>query len=295
MATTTVTNITTVPPEDTMLKVTDIAIGDIDERTQHIENIPLSCSIDGTTSITYSITEVVGSVLGWATIDETSQTLVLNPPDLLIDTDFEITLDTVFNGVTYPRTVTFTVIDVPVSESKTSSPTKELIYTAVAAGTATLVGMGSSMFSSKSSSSMWLAINYYQMLMILPLLNIYIGQKLVKYFEGLDVALFSLSFLQKQKSVSDSPIYGYFKCEEPNQYLVNIEIPFCSTILNVIQMIILFAGVGLLHSVVSLLMICCKSKKNMISNLLFSLFKTLTFTFYIRAFIESYMIFVISG
>ena len=116
----------------------------VTEKNVIVDTPDLTWSSSGTTSITYSIGDWVGSTAPtWAIINSVTAQLHLSPPNVSTDTDFWFIINSAISGVTSPiqKTIKVTIKNCIASNWNTCSDTSNSVWTQWDTGYSLTIGI----------------------------------------------------------------------------------------------------------------------------------------------------------
>ena len=217
--------------------------------------------------------------------------LELSTPDVNTSTNFTFGVEATVNGYKYSKKIKLQIID---------NPTPSIVTTAgyflySVAGLNIVLSTSMVLFNSASSSAIWMMVNIYQMMLLLPLIGAYIHPYVVDFIKGFDFAILSCSLPYNEDQNFKFSILSYFNCEQSSSYLGDIGLQSWSTIVNISSSLSVDAWIIVFHFLIFLLYLCIKTKQNWIAILITKLLTSLTFSVYIRKFLETFMLFTISS
>ena len=105
-------------------------------------------------------------------------------------------------------------------------------------------------------------VNQYQVLLLIPLLDLYIPKNIRDFIVGNDVTLFSFSSLSFQDVSFVSSMKNDLGGKQQNEYLNEIGVESHSVIINHINLILVYLIVFLLHMSVGLISRLIRLKEN---------------------------------
>ena len=164
----------------------------------------------------------------------------MTTPDVASNTNNTFYVQAVINGLSYLKTIKIQVIDTTVikktpTTSTTSTPTVVSVLSSTmifASAVVAFCGCLSALTGSSSTSLIWSLVNLYQMMMLLPLIGAYIHVYVVDFIKGVQFSILSFSFFDDQQQAMINKL-SYFECKQDNQYLSDIGVQSCSTIINI--------------------------------------------------------------
>jgi cysteine-rich repeat protein len=162
---------------------------------------------------------------------------------------------------------------------------------AVTAGS-TFSNLLSSFFSQSSPQSAFSSINQIQLLLLLLLVKAYLPDEVVLYLRSISSSLISFDF-NLERVFGFSIIYDYFDVEQPDKRLELLHLESGSTIINILETIIIILSISAIHVWIVLpahLFISKKLKEGFIRRIARGIFKLFTFSIYIGYFFEAYLI-----
>jgi cysteine-rich repeat protein len=148
-----------------------------------------------------------------------------------------------------------------------------------------------------SSQSLFSSANQLQLMLLLPLFRVYMPKPIVDFYKELSWTLLSFDFLKVDIWPGVQIVSKTFSKEQSDPYLNLIGISDFSSMMNVMQCMLLIAMLFLLHAFVSLWYLAVKDKANptWTQKLIKNLFKAMTFNIYARIIIEAFLIAAISA
>ena len=164
----------------------------------------------------------------------------------------------------------------------------------VLSGLWVIVGIGMMFSNTASSSSIWMLINVYQMMLFLPLTGAYIHPYVFQFIKGIDFSILNFSILDNTEGLLKINFMSYFDCTQQNDYLNDIGLQSWSTIINISLSVLFDIWIMIIHILLYLFYLCVKSNRNCFSKFVFNLLKVMTFSVYIRKLLESFLLFSIS-
>ena len=145
-----------------------------------------------------------------------------------------------------------------------------------------------SLFSNIGSFQSILSVaNNLQLLLLLPLFKTHMPKPVIDFYKGISWAMFSFDFIDI-KSIYE---FSSFSKQQTDPYLFLIGVQDMSLIVNLTSLMMLMALIVCLHVV---LVICYKKWKdreelNKVQKLTIKLFKMLTFNFYVRSSLQTFL------
>ena len=283
----------------------------------------ITCSLDGSTDITHTLVDGSDSVPTWVSINSDSS-ISAQTPSVKSNTTFSFKVESTVSseGYTYSMDVELLVFPwevqnwkiCSISNPKTQwdewkteftldSTTKawsansgyEETSTVAQAtiGAIVVVTSLSSLLSGASLQSLWSLVNIIQLTMLLPLTQAFIPQPVIEYLTGMAFLNFNFAFIP----LSDIPIVVDLDFEVYSGYVNDIGVQSASTFVNHILVILLLIMIVIWHSLLAWMQKITESKKKKkwYNKLLNKIIDALTFGVYIRIFIESFQIMLISS
>jgi hypothetical protein len=184
---------------------------------------------------------------------------------------------------------------IPTEEEKESSNTETRVVQAVVAiGVA--INVGASTVSMSSPQGAFSMLNQFQMFILLPMIGAYIPESIIKIITGMSFAMFSFSFIPVEKIPLITDIFNFIDYDQSDDYFDRIGLTSGSAFLNHISLFLILGVLILYH--LSLLP-WCKATKNLSESswtkwVIKKLFDMMTFSVYIRLFLEAYLFMSIS-
>ena len=109
---------------DLITDTTTYTNSSLDEETYYQIDIDLTCSIDGSTSITYELVSYDGNTVpDWITLDSTNFQLTGTTSDIDEDTQYVFAINATANGTTYQKVIDLTVTANLTVETNTTGST----------------------------------------------------------------------------------------------------------------------------------------------------------------------------
>ena len=161
-------------------------------------------------------------------------------------------------------------------------------------GLGVVLGIGMMLSNTASSSAIWMLINVYQMMLLLPLTGAYIHPYVIQYIKGVDFSILNFSISDYTGSLQKINFMTYFDCTQQNDYLNDIGLQSWSTIINISLSVFFDIWIMIVHISLYLFYLWVKSNRNCLSKFVFNLLKVMTFSIYIRKLLESFLLFSIS-
>lgn len=293
----------------------DVAIS-VDRKEKKEVSLDLTCTVTGTTPITYSLQQhQVFTLPSWVTLDGTTKKLIIDAPDISTTSIFMFNVISTTGSLSYPKLITLTVnyvADPPVivppatgsnMTSNTTVPEERevepeieasAILTQSAIGTGVAASVTSSFLSSSSSQSVWSLINQFQLFLLLNLIGANLHQHVKDYLVGMEFSTFSFSFLSFDSINFIDEFYNYFACEEEDEDYVLVGIEYTCTFINHLQFFLILLGTLCMHVIVIMLYKKYKLNKNLAGRTVNRTYKYFTFTVYVRMLLEAYLFLFLS-
>jgi cysteine-rich repeat protein len=147
-----------------------------------------------------------------------------------------------------------------------------------------------------SSQSLFSGTNQLQLMLLLPLFRLYMPKPIVDFYRELSWTLMSFDFLKVDFWPGVQFVSKSFSKEQSDPYLNLIGISNYSSIMNVMQCMLLIAMFLLIHAFISFWYLAVKGKTNLTwtQKLIKNLFRAMTFNIYVRIIIEAFLIAAIS-
>ena len=180
-------------------------------------------------------------------------------------------------------------------------PSQSAVVSSSATQAATGVGIGasagSSLISMSSPAAIFIMINQFQMLLLLPLTGAYISDQVLFTITGMSMALFSFDFLKLEKISIFYYLFDFLKINQLNSNLTKIGINSGNTIINWFKLFWMIGIFIFLHWV--FIPINLKWRKSVKSKCWVKLnnfvFKFMTFSIYIRLLLQAYIMILLSS
>jgi hypothetical protein len=183
---------------------------------------------------------------------------------------------------------------IPIEEDHSSSTETRVVQAVVAVGVA--ISIGASVLSMSSPQGAFSMLNQFQMFILLPMIGAYIPESIIKIITGMSFAMFSFSFIPVEKIPLIADIFNFIDYDQSDDYFDRIGLTSGSAFLNHISLFLILGVLILYH--LSLLP-WCKATKNLSESswtkcVIKKLFDMMTFSVYIRLFLEAYLFMSIS-
>lgn len=183
------------------------------------------------------------------------------------------------------------------SKSETTAAVKNnQAVTQASMGAGVAIGGAVSLLSMSSPQAIWIMVNQFQLLMLLPLTDVYMPKEIKDYLAGMGFTNFNFDFLRLGSIPKFKEIFEYFGFEQNDRYLQGMGVEYGSAFLNQISMFIMMCAFLLVHSVIILLFNLVKhddsTKKYKVLSKLVDIF---TFAIYFRTLVEAYQIMLLSS
>jgi hypothetical protein len=163
-------------------------------------------------------------------------------------------------------------------------------------GAGVAIGGVVSLLSMSSPQAIWIMVNQFQLLMLLPLTDVYMPKEIEDYLSGMSFTSFNFDFLPLSSIPKFKGIFEYFGFEQNDQYLQGMGIEYGSAFLNQISLFAMMCAFLLIHSIIMLLYNLVKhddsTKKYKVMSKLVDIF---TFAIYYRTLVEAYQIMLLSS
>lgn len=150
------------------------------------------------------------------------------------------------------------------------------------------------LLNSGSSQSIFSIINQFQLLLLFPLLQVFLSNRVIKFYKDLNWTLGSFDLINSERFESlpyFSDIKDHLSEEQENPYLLIIGISDKSSFINLTSILTVLLALILLNILLwftlCLFKISKKSPKNCLFTVLKSTLANFTFNIYIRTLIES--------
>ena len=226
----------------------------------------LPCSILGTTSITFSISDYIAIAPSWVTIDSTLGVLTITTPDVNSDTEYDFYVNSSISGVLSPikKLIKLTVINCApsncekcistsgsacevwksgyelasglwvIKNEKVISKTAQAISTTTTSAVVATTGVVvfTSLVSTASLASLWMTINQLQLFFLFELTRAYLPNDIQAVIEGSNFALNIYEYFSIRKFSFSLFLLNKFEFELSDQRLKSLGIKYDSTIAN---------------------------------------------------------------
>jgi hypothetical protein len=164
-------------------------------------------------------------------------------------------------------------------------------------GSSFLAGSASAILSSSSSQGAYSSINQFQLYLLIPLIGAFIHKDVLLFLKGFDFSMFSFSFIDFKSIPGVELLLSMFPNTENSKYMQSIGLEYESTVRNIIGTVLLLWVLALIH-VIIVTPLNFYSKKyeetHKFRRLWTTLFLFFTFTIYIRAILEAYLLVCLS-
>lgn len=166
-------------------------------------------------STNYTLVDTMLLLTGWVNLDTVNSVIAVDAHELTstLNYDFQITEQRNFR--IYTTNVTIQVLNIPTpnsggggSANSNRNPVSDAIL--IASGAIIGLNLASSGAGGGSSSSIFSMVNQFQLILLVPLLNIYIPHRLLNFIYSLNVAMFSFGFITLAKILGINRLYQYF-------------------------------------------------------------------------------------
>ena len=267
----------------------------VSEKSKVALTIDLPWSISGSSTITYSLISIrTESVPSWVMLNSSDPKLFLSTPDVNEDTNFTFGVQSTINSYNYVKNIKLQVID---SSKSTSTPVNNYaIYSSYFMSGFSIISEVILIFTGNSTSSaIWMLVNVYQMMLLLPLTGVYIHLYVVEYIKGLDIAILSFSLPNNEDYFIKQRVMKYFEWSQQNDYLYDIGLQSWSTIINISTSLLVVISILVIHLFVLVLYLWTKSYPNWFTKIILKVLKKMKFSVYIRMLLESFLLFSISS
>ena len=201
--------------------------------------------ISGTTTMSYSLKPNGSNALpDWVALDSANFRLNITPPDVSESTTFSVVVETIVNGDTANTRRKIIYLEV-VPKSSTEKSEVETSVVASTYVTTTLMaagavaGVASSAVNVSNFQSIWMIVNQFQLLLLIPLTGAYLPQKIIDYLVGMKFVMLNFSFIPLNKSSAFQRVYDIFGFEQQNEYLKEIDAKYGSTLLNILPFLLI--------------------------------------------------------
>ena len=206
----------------------EVNIGTVSALTTGSVSTDFTCSVSGSTAITYSITETDQSAgPSWMTADSANQQIDYTTPSHSSTTTYSLYLFSSWSSNNHTKNITITVSQGSGTSSSTASETVEDTKTAATVTTSTAMGVAAastvttSVATNSSPQGMWSMIHQFQLYLLLPLVT-FIPQAFEEFLEGYSFVLFNFDFIELPSTPGYDGFIDYFDCETNDSYLENI-------------------------------------------------------------------------
>ena len=139
------------------------------------------------------------------------------------------------NGSTIAKDIWILTIKTP-----TASAVATASSTQAAAGVGMGVSAGSSLLSMSSPAAIFIMINQFQLLLLLPLTGAYISDQVLFTITGMSMALFSFDFLKLEKIPTFNYLFDFLSIIQVNKNLEEIGIKSGNSLINLSKLFLIF-------------------------------------------------------
>lgn len=278
--------INTATPADVSYYVSPLTYTNKASATAYQDNILLTCSISGSTPMTYSLVSSGGQpVPSWMTLNSAQQRLEYTTPTEVVTTTYNFGIQTTISGVNSVATV-YLSVDPPVPVTPVTPPVtppasvpastpvstttnddayknafrvSDEVYEAAfgsltgCMGAVLVMCVASIIMAQGSIQALWSMINQFQFYILIPMVGAFIPYQLLEFLEGLDFTLFNFDFIPVSNKGTFGGFLEYFECDEEDDYLVSIGIESACALVNNVKIILMIALFILIHIFVFLL------------------------------------------
>ena len=264
----------------------------------------------------------------WVSLDSLNPILSMNTPKLASKTKFKLLIRSTIASVPYDKLVTIIIepecnvanwlqcvgIDENhchkcqdkyklyehaskwVLEQKTAAVTASTAISQSAVGVGVAASTAVSVLSMSSPQAVWIMGNQFQLLMLLPLTEVFVPKDIEDYFTGMSFLSFDLSFIPFSATPLINSVFSYFEFEQEDEYLQEIGMQYGSSILNQFSMIFMISLLMILHVTVILsYRIIDKDESTRKYKILSKLMDLFLFTIYVRTFVEALQMMMLSS
>jgi len=98
-----------------------------------------------------------------------------------------------------------------------------------------------------SPQALWIMVNQFQLLMLLPLTDVFVPKDIEDYFTGMSFLSFDFNFIPFSATPLLNSMFSYFGFEQEDEYLKEIGIEYGSSILNQSSLVFMILLLMLLH------------------------------------------------
>ena len=287
-------------------------------------NIPLTWSVSGSTSISYSIQQYSTYELpSWVSLDSTNMILTINAPTISATTIYGLKIVSTINSKSYPKIIYITVAgssssssggtssssstnstsSSSTSTSSTSTKAKTPITTTVkstmiatqsAIGSGMAIGLSTSILTSSSAQGIWTFMNQFQMFLILNLLGADFPQDIKDYLDNMSFSTFSFDFIPTYNFPLINIYYGYFSWDEENQDYLISGINYSCSIINNAQLFLICVTYAWLHLIIYLIYLKLNQLMNFLGKIIRKVYEYMTFNIYLRTLVEGFLFLYLS-
>lgn len=157
-------------------------------------NFDLSCSYDGSISITYSMVQYGNELVpNWVTFDSAGGLISGVSPEVLVNTSFSFYINSewtdTLNGKV-PKLITINVIEKTENEIESEVA---VVVSQASFGVVSSVAIVSSVVSGTPSPSLWSFIQQQQIIIMLFLIDPFLPESLLEYMKGIGFVFMSKS------------------------------------------------------------------------------------------------------
>lgn len=278
-----------------------VTINNLQAGAQKQVPVQLTCSAVAGVEVSHTLlAHGANPLYSWVTINSSTSELEVTPPEVSSTTMFSVVVQTVVNGdASSPVKRVFYLEVTPRIVTPTEDDNINIVALSII-GAGVVIGGGLSSFSKSSLQAVWSLINQFQLVLLLPLTGAYIPTSIIDYLSGLRFLNANFAFLRLQNIVIIDYLYDFLSFEQTQEYLHDIDIDDGSTLINCLSLALLIFGVVFLHLMVGLLNIIANKEKRKWKKCCFlkftkKLLETLTFSVYIRIYLEFFHTLILSS
>jgi hypothetical protein len=266
----------------------------LSESTSYLKAIDLTCSISGGTTITYGLQpNGVNTQPTWVTLDDTNKSLNFTTPSVSTDTNYTFNIVATQSGTDYVQTIYLEVKDVPdddVPDKIQAAIGTTLVFVSVSFVTS----ISFSMLVKTSFQSAWSMVNQIQLLLLLPMLVNSLPIDVKHFIYGMEILLFSFNSIPLKDIPGVYNVLELLNFEHDVEALKELGAESESAIFNIFIDLLILGVMILIHIILR----CFRPKTNEVSQsfckkLISKLYKTMTFSVYVRFFCETYLFFAL--
>ena len=276
-------------------------LGTISSCTQKSVTLDLTWSLSGNTGISHLlISDSTSSPPSWISLNSSTGVLSMTTPNLTAAASYQFYVKSEVSGDSnvYQNLIKLTVDKYVYVKRQFTNEVKANTYSTQAVMAVGVAFWSVSSFMSFSSpQAIWMIANQFQLMLLLPLTGAFIPEDVVNYFTGGSFTNFNFDFIPTIKSPVGISLKDFFGDSLNSDSLANLGATYKWWLLNhisLITMIIVWVTLHLLSFLPKLWM--KNNNKDKWTYKLYSKWMNLlTFTIYVRMFIEAFQAMLVSS